>query len=295
MLVDIPYGGTTTEFEGGVKTVKSNPYKLVTYKNGGNIKVADGSNGAAVVFEHELVVRGGYLIGVRMDKHNGSKELIAIDVLKSKAEADPFSDYASFYNALIGMNLYDKDNKKDNTVFKGFLHKPNDSQTLNEGVYATKLEGARTKNYPSLSTPSYAKINDGDKWYSEDTTVLVVREYVSNFEVPSISISDKLPMTITGAEKLKTPANKNEFFKELGKGYLYLNYTLNLPISDNAELGKNINATFTYTSFPTDLIDTQNYSKTGDNTGLDNTRKFGEQGTNYLVPNVSITDTTRMN
>ena len=295
LLVDIPYGGTTTEFEGATKTVKSNPYKLVKYQNSGNIKVVDGSNGAAVVFEHELVVRGGYLIGVRMDKHNGSKELLSIDNLKAKAENNPFSDYASFYNALIGMNLYDKDNKKDNTVFKGFLHKPEDSQTLNEGVYATKLEGARTKNYPSLSTPSYAKINDGDKWYSEDTTVLVVREYVSNFEVPSISISDKLPMTISGTNELNTPANKNEFFSKMGKGYLYLNYTLNLPISNKANLGKNVNATFTYTSFPTDLIDTQNYSKTGDNTGLDNTRKFGEQATNYLVPNVSITDTTRLN
>ena len=214
---------------------------------------------------------------------------------EAKAEADEFSDYASFYNALIGMNLYDKDNKKANTVFKGFLHKPDDSQILNEGAYATLLETARTKNYAGLSTPSYAKINEGDKWYSEDTTVLVVREYISNFEVPSISISDKLPMTITGTNELNTPANKNQFFSALGKGYLYLNYTLNLPVSSKANISGNVKAEFTYTSFPGDIIDTENYSKTGDNSKLDATKKFGEQGTNYLVPNVSITDTTRMN
>ena len=294
LLIDTAtYGGTAADFEGAAKTSKSNPYKLVKYQNSATLKVADGSDGAAVVFEHELVVRGGYLIGVRMDKHNGTKELLSIESLKSKAEADAFSDYASFYNALLNMHLYDKDNKKANTVFKGFLHKPDDSQTLNEGVYATLLESARTKNYAGLSTPSYAKINDGDKWYSEDTTILVVREYISNFEVPSTSISDKLPMTINNT--LNTPSNKAQFFSELGKGYLYLNYTLNIPASDKANLGSNVKVGFTYTSFHGDVLDTQNYSQTGDNSKLDNTKKFGEQGTNYLVPNVSITDTTRMN
>ena len=74
-----------------------------------------------------------------------------------------------------------------------------------------------------------------------------------------------------------------------------MNYTLNLPVSSKANISGNVKAEFTYTSFPGDIIDTENYSKTGDNSKLDATKKFGEQGTNYLVPNVSITDTTRMN
>ena len=133
-------------------------------------------------------------------------------------------------------------------------------------------------------------------WDSEDTTVLIVREYVSNFEVPSISISDKLPMTISGTDKLNTPANKNEFFKELGKGYLYLKYNLDIlpPAVSGITQNTLIDCYFEYTSLPNDVGDTKGFKANYGSTIVD-APKFGEEKVNYLVPNVSITDTTRMN
>ena len=297
LLVDgNPYSGIA-DFEGAAKTSKSNPYKLVKYQTSSNIVVADGSDGAAVVFEHELIIRGGYLIGVRMDKHNGSKELLTISDLRTKAEADLLSDYASFYNALVGMSLYDTDNNKNKTILQTLEHKPNNAKILDEGEYATQLASAR-RTVDGISTPSYAAISNGDAWYSEDTTVLVVKEYISNFEVPSISISDKLPMTVTVPQnKLDTPANKAQFFSELGKGYLYLNYTLNLQLPTESGITQNnvVKAYFEYTSTPNDVGDVKGFKSGVGSTLGSEAPHFGDQVTNYLVPNVSITDTTRMN
>ena len=170
------------------------------------------------------------------------------------------------------MGLYTEDNNKSNTIFKGFEYK--DGDKLTEATYATELANAR-KSLDTIATPDYAAIKNGDKWYSEDTTVLVIREYVSNFEVPSISVSDKLSMTVNG---LNTPANKAQFFSTMGKGHTYLKYNLAVTPPDVSGIGAGkLNAYFEFSSFA------------GDNL------LFGEQKVNYLVPNVSITDTTRMN
>ena len=295
LLVDVnPYTGAAPEFTGATKTVKSNPYKLVKYQNSGNIKVADGSNGDAVVFEHELIIRGGFVIGVRMDNHNGTKTTKTMEQLAASTDNNDIS----LFNALVGMNLYVEDGGKrvkNGTVLQTLEHKPDNAKILDEGEYASKLAAAR-RTVDGISTPDYATIKNGDQWYSEDTTVLIVREYVSNFEVPSISISDKLPMTISGTDKLNTPANKNEFFKELGKGHLYLKYNLDIlpPAVSGITQNTLIDCYFEYTSLPNDVEDVKGF-KVGVGATMTDTVKFGEEKVNYLVPNVSITDTTRMN
>lgn len=296
LLVDAnPYTGSNPEFVGATKTVKSNPYKLVKYQNSGNIKVADGSNGDAVVFEHELIIRGGFVIGVRMDNHNGTKTTKTMEQLAASTDNNDIS----LFKALEGMGLYNTDvngkRTKVNTVLQTLEHKADNAKILDEGEYASKLAEAR-RTVDGISTPDYATIKNGDQWYSEDTTVLIVREYVSNFEVPSISISDKLPMTISGTDKLNTPANKNEFFKELGKGYLYLKYNLDIlpPAVSGITQNTLIDCYFEYTSLPNDVEDVKGF-KVGVGATMTDTVKFGEEKVNYLVPNVSITDTTRMN
>ena len=263
LLVDSPSFGNV-DYTGAEKRSTSNPYKIINYSgSSSNMTVVDG--GKAVVFEHELIVRGGHLIGIKYnDRKGNTPQSTSIESLKAKDEA--------LYNAILSMGLYTEDNNKDSTIFKVFEYK--DGDKLTEDTYATELASAR-KSLDKIDTPDYAAIKNGDKWYSEDTTVLVIKEYVSNFEVPSISVSDKLSMTVNG---LNTPANKAQFFNTMGKGHTYLKYNLAITPPDVSGIGAGkVNAYFEFSSFG------------GDNLG------FGIQKTDYVVPNVSITDTTRMN
>ena len=267
LLVDSPVGNVydrVVDYTGALKSLVSDKYTKVKYGSGTKGTVLD--NGTTVMFEHELVVRGGQVIGVYlMNRGSGNKTLTSIDSLANKDVA--------LYNALINMNLYDVNNNKANTVLSTFEHKTGD--TLTEGNYATMLQSARQSVDSNLVTPDHAKVFENEGWYSEDTTVLVVKEYVTNYEVPSISLSDKLSMSVKG---LDTPIDKNQFFSVLGKGYTYLKYDLPLTIPNPKGGNFTANSYFETTSLPND--------------GLDS---FGYQGVDYLVPNVSISDTTRMN
>lgn len=270
LLVDSPAFGSV-DYTGAEKRATTNEYKLVSYGNYTN-KV-DGGN--AVVLTHELVIRGGQLIGVRVGKQNGTNNQTATTVTSM---ADLKNSNASLYEAILNMNLYNEGNDRSKTVLSTFEYKTGD--TLTEGLYATKLAAAR-QAVDGFATPATAAIKDGDKWYSEDTTVLVIKEYISNYEVPSINIGDKLSMTVNG---LNTPTNKAQYFNTMGKGYTYLKYNLSIAsphASLNSVLTNTANQTFNsyfeFTSFPSD------------------TMVNGQQKTDYLVPNVSITDTTRLN
>ena len=221
------------------------------------------------VFTHELIIRGGHLIGIKL---NGETTPISIQQLKSKA------GYADLYQAIIESKLYNEGNDKSQTVFKTFEHKESTSAVLEEDTYANLLNSARnTTNGSGLVTPDYAKVNVGDNWYSEDTTVLVLREYVTNFKVPSISFSDKLSLQVNG---LNTPVNKTEFFNKMARGHIYLKYELPVTLPN----GTNTKAYFEY-----DSLNNPQMSSRIEITD----RSLGYQGAAYLVPNVSITDTTR--
>jgi len=275
LLVDSPIGNSydrVVDYTGAIKSLTSDKYNRVKYK-AGSVGGSLEDNGTVTVFEHELVVRGGQVIGVYlMNRSSGNQTLTSISDLKNRDVA--------LYNALLNMNLYNEENDKSQTVLSTFEHKTGD--TLTEPSYASMLQTARQevdkdRRIPSISlaTPDNAKVFENEGWYSEDTTVLVVKEYVTNYEVPSISLSDKLSMSVKG---LDTPIDKNQFFSVLGKGYTYLKYDLPLTVPNPKGGNFNTNSYFETTSLPND--------------GLDS---FGYQGVDYLVPNVSISDTTRMN
>ena len=259
LLIDSP-GYGSLDYTGGVRTSASNAYTKVDYSSQSN-KVKD-SNGKYTVCElkHKLIVRGGQVIGVEFQNRNN------LTYTKYTMAQLKTSD-AALYDALVGMNLYNPSNDRTQTVLSTFEHKSGDS--LTEDTYATMLASAR-QSVDGIATPSNAAVSTGSGWYSEDSTVLVVKEYITNYTVPSIAVSDKISLQVNG---LQTPVDKNQFFSAMGKGYLYLKY--DLPISTPAG---NANAYFEFTTISGD--------------GLDS---YGKQGVNYLVPNVSVSDTTRAN
>ena len=259
LLIDSP-GYGSLDYTGGVRTSASNAYTKVDYSSQSN-KVKD-SNGKYTVCElkHKLIVRGGQVIGVEFQNRN------TLGYTKYTMSQLKTAD-AALYDALVGMNLYNPSNDRSQTVLSTFEHKAGDS--LTEDTYATMLASAR-QSVDGIATPSNATVSTGSGWYSEDSTVLVVKEYITNYTVPSIAVSDKISLQVNG---LQTPVDKNQFFSAMGKGYLYLKY--DLPISTPAG---NANAYFEFTTISGD--------------GLDS---YGKQGVNYLVPNVSVSDTTRAN
>ena len=256
IVSNLPNGATN--YIGGTKTSQSNKYEKVKYNNSNTVE-----NKTVSVLTHKLIVRGGQVIGVELQDRNNlsySKKTIA----QLKNSGDPL------YEALVNMNLYNESNDKSQTVLSTFEHKAGD--TLNEGAYATLLAQTR-QSVDGIATPDNAKVTEGSGWYSEDSTVLVVKEYITNYNVPSIAVSDKLSLTING---LNSPANKNDFFSKMGKGHLYLRYDLNISTGAG-----NANPYFEFTTL-------NGYKGQNDNT-------WGKQGCTYLVPNVSVADTTRIN
>ena len=259
LLIDSP-GYGSLDYTGGVRTSASNAYTKVDYSSQSN-KVKDSSGKYTVCeLKHKLIVRGGQVIGVEFQNRN------TLGYTKYTMSQLKTAD-AALYDALVGMNLYNPSNDRTQTVLSTFEHKAGDS--LTEDTYATMLASAR-QSVDGIATPDNAKVSTGSGWYSEDSTVLVVKEYITNYTVPSIAVSDKISLQVNG---LQTPVDKNQFFSAMGKGYLYLKY--DLPISTSAG---NANAYFEFTTISGD--------------GLDS---YGKQGVNYLVPNVSVSDTTRAN
>lgn len=207
-------------------------------------------------FEHQLIVRGGTVVGVRLqDRNSLAYSTVQIADLEAK---DP-----ALYDALLNMKLIGVN--KDDTLFKGFEHKAGD--VLTEQKYLDMVKEAK-KSADGFETDNI-KINEG--WYSEDSTVLVIKELVTNYIVPSVSVADKISMTVNG---LTTPSDKNQFFSTIGTGHNYIKYTIKADLSSiKSDLGK-VEAFFEHTSRETNA--------------------FGNMTVDYLVPNVSITDTTRI-
>lgn len=210
-------------------------------------------------FTHELIVRGGSIVGVKFeDRNTRAISVIPIDKLESKD--------AGLYEALVGMKLIGE--SKDDTLFKIFEHQT--GAKLTEESYMNLAAEAK-KSLDGMETRNLA-MNTG--WYSEDSTVLVIKEYVTNYSVPSISYSDKISMSVVG---LETPANKNQFFSKMGYGHVYLKYNIN---------SVNLSGLDNDLKEPTKVYFEHN-SRTGG--------PFGKKVVDYLVPNVTVTDTTRMN
>ena len=210
-----------------------------------------------ISYEHRLIIRGGEVVGVELqDRGTLQYSTVQLKDLQSKD--------VGLYEALEGMKLIGAN--KDATVLTVFEHQTGASLTEQKYIDLVKsakrsLDGFETNNI---------SLNKG--WYSEDATTLVIREYVTNYSVPSQSFSDKISMSVKG---LETPINKNDFFSKMGLGHTFINYTYKtMDMKDiKNDLPTNIEVFFEHTSREKN--------------------EFGNVTTDYLVPNVSITDTTR--
>ena len=189
---------------------------------------------------HYLVVRGGKLLSVDGDKNYKT----------TLPTSNP-----KLWEALVGMGLTDD---TDN-VFGSFVR--NGGRKLNEPIFATLANAVRG-------------INDlaNDKgWYVEDTTQLVVREYVTEFKLPHAMFPDKLPMTVNG---LNSPMDKNQFYSQGATGHTKLKFSVMTKGS--------MNPYETTPGTPVDVYMMHDSSVDG---------QYGNKTTDYIVPNVSVLDT----
>jgi len=208
------------------KLVVGNTYTGAEAKN--NVKYTEKSKD---VTTHTLTVRGGAVTHV-----NGT----AIATVKSNNPA--------LYEALEGMKLVGVN--KDSSVLATFEHQT--GKALTENSFKTLASSKRGVDNLAI----------GSGWYSEDSTVLVVKEYTTVLEIPTTGFTDKIPMTIRG---LETPVNKMQYYSKIEKGHSIVRYSIK---------GSSLVSESYF----------EHNSKIGG--------KFGKVEVNYGVPNVSITDTT---
>lgn len=221
--------GTASEnLDIAVPNGKNSTYAGPVVKN--NITYKQKSTNA---IDHKIVVRGGVVTEV------DGKSLSAIK-----------GSNPELYEALEGMKLVGSE-----TVFKTMLSKA--GSKLTESNFATLANKARgTKD-----------IKTDAGWYFEDTTVLVVREYVTTYTLPISQFPEKIPMSVKG---LETPTNKMNFYNTMSKGYVNLNYTMT-----SADLGTGLGKVKVYF---------EHNSRVGG--------AFGSNKPSYGVGNVSVTDST---
>ena len=288
LIVDSGASYGNIDYEGGERSQKTGSYNLISYKGNTNkvptkidgVATGVDTDGEAVVFEHGLIIRGGALVGIhyntRTKDAHGNWKILDLPIQSTTGNSLEREDEA-LYNAVVGMGLYNVSNglvNRANNVLCGFEYQT--GKPLYEEDYAKELATAR-EQVDKVATPPTSAIYKDSGWYSEDSTVLVIKEYVSNFEVPSISFSDKLSMSVKG---LETPADKAKFFNVVGKGYTYLEYVLPICSPYKSSSGKVVPTSKAYFEFSSSPA-----KKLG----------FGRIGVDYIVPNVSVSDTTRMN
>lgn len=302
MLIDSPaFGANSLDYTGDFKVQNNLAYKPISY------------NGkTTTTFTHELVIRGGYLVAIKVQSRSGGDSKVY--QFRNTSDINAFkNNEESLYSALIEMNLLgynstDGNFKLEDTVFKAFEHggafgnAANNSNLGNgadsrkcatpEQDYITAMDGVR-KAF-GYATPAYAAITNSTGWYFEDSTVLVVKEYVTNYDVPSTSFSDKISLSVKG---LNTPINKSDFFNTLGKGYTNLRYDIvfnvaKLNVNANKEITNNISAYFEANGYLAAMGN--KFTVGGTNTKKEiSMDSITSKNVKYLVPNVSITDTTR--
>lgn len=176
--------------------------------------------------EYSLVVRSGKLTLV-----SGKKPTALTDELKTALER----------MKLTGTNK---------TVLDVFEY--------NQGAKLTEAEVAKLMN----AIRGTDEIKVGGNWYHEDTTVLVVREYTTIFDLPSAYMySDKIQMQIPS---LDSPIDKTQFYTKGLAGHT----TLEIGI-DKSDV-------------------TLKYDSSIGQWAKDNKKEM-----QYVVPNVSILDTTK--
>lgn len=134
------------------------------------------------VLEHTLVVRGGKVLTV-----NGKTDFSQLDPLLK--------------DAIARMNITTEVGKN---VFLQFERSKGSNLTTDKE--AKLINAIRGTQDMAVGKP----------WYYEDTTSLVVREYITTYDIPSHVYVDKVPQELAG---LQTPMDKNQFFKQGQVGF----------------------------------------------------------------------------
>ena len=211
-------------------TAKGN-YVINNKDYGGVSEIKNVKQKGYKVLEHTLVVRGGELLSV-----NGQKDLSAIDPqLKDAVERMQIST------------------ERGKNVFKQFEF--NKGANLNESDVADLIN--KTRGVDELKV--------GSPWYYEDATTLVIREYITTYDLPPHVYVDKIPQEVAG---IPTPMDKAQFFKQGHTGHTKLRFQL----------------VDTWMEYDTSKAPyTAPYSS----------QPYGPQQTLYVVPNVSVTDTAQ--
>lgn len=155
---------------------------------GGQNKKLVGKQKNVTTVEHTLVVRGGKLVSV-----NGNTNLSTLE--------------PSLKEALLRMNI---STAKGDNVFNTF-----------ESRKGNKIGGDTSALNAINMIRNGDTVTANEGWYNEDTTVMVVREYINTFELPNFMYVDKVPMEIAGIE---TPIDKLQYFKKGYVGHTVLSY-----------------------------------------------------------------------
>ena len=148
-----------------------------------------------------------------------------------------------------------------NRVFAAFASEKGDA--LDERAFETLSKALRENS---------SSIEEGKGWYSEDTTVLSLYVYTTEFDVPNMLFANKIPQEISAVSELATPRDKTKFYNVGRVGHL----NLDLCLKGKDSAGNVLNVKLTY--------NTANAYPTG--MGYANAKKL------FVIPNVSILDTT---
>lgn len=162
-------------------TAKGN-YVIANKDYGGVSEIKNVKQKDYQVIEHTLVVRGGKVLSV-----DGQTDLTKLDPLLK--------------DAVDRMNI---STARGSNVFNQFEY--GKGANLTESNVANLLNTTRGVNEHSVGKP----------WYYEDTSTLVVREYITTYDLPSHVYVDKIPQEIPG---LQTPMTKDQFFKKGETGF----------------------------------------------------------------------------
>jgi LPXTG-motif cell wall-anchored protein len=117
-----------------------------------------------------------------------------------------------------------------------------------QGAALTEASSANLLNATTGTTDSEV----GKGWYSEGTSMLVINEFTTMFELPkSMMFSDKIPMSVPG---LEAPINKTAYFSKGFTGHTSLELKLPLTSYRYESIGK----TTEYIVPNTSILDTTN-------------------------------------
>lgn len=192
------------------------------------------------VINHTLVVRGGKLLAVDGDY---------------KYSVNLRSKNPKLYKALEDMNLI---NGEALQVF-----------ARGEGDKLTETNVAKMGNLVRSTTD----MEVGKGWYFEDTTALVVREYIEEITLPHEYLAAGIPSTIKGIE---SETDRNLFFTKGYTGHVVLNFSIKI-------------AEGTFSPYKA-TKGTNEVEMTYDSSERNN--KFGDYSIDYVVLNVSVFETS---